>query len=95
MKVIYTSRKVFSPRIDKFYSRLSYSLTKISFSNFFKTKLTLTKSKEPMQLKTFYLDVDVSRINFSHCQSKIQFLKKNKLETIKHCCVRRREKIPI
>ena len=37
------------------------------------------KSKDPMQLKTFYLQADVSKVNFFLCQSKIHFFKKQRL----------------
>ena len=44
----------------------------------------LAKRKEPMQLKTFYLQNNVLSVNFSHCQSEIQFFNKTKLKTLKH-----------
>ena len=40
-----------------------------------KIRVTLLKKREAKskKLKTFYLDADISRINFSHYQRKMQF----------------------
>ena len=52
------------------------------------------KSKEPMRLKTFDLDVNILRVNFFHCQSKSHFFKKTKLK-LKILFGHKKEKIQI